>query len=137
MDLVTKLLAVIEETEWAARGATPGPWAATFEGAADAIDGEDEGRWELHSPNEYVRISADMIWPDDIHHIAHNDPHTVLRRCAADRKLVELHRGRHECPSGEGHPTSGYAWFGDDEAPWCTTLHLLADGYNIKVAEDD
>ena len=33
-------------------------------------------------------------------HIALNDPASVLRRCAADRKLLELHaRNMHNCPA--------------------------------------
>ena len=113
MDLVTRLLAAIEETERIANEEHRLPCAS--------FDPCYEPPYEVGP--DYALCDCKV--------------RPVLRRCAADRKVIELHRGGHECPSGEGHPTFGYAWFGDDGAPWCTTLHLLADGYNIKVGEDD
>ncbi|MFH8483641.1 DUF6221 family protein [Streptomyces sp. NPDC018055] len=62
-------------------------------------------------------------------HIALNDPASVLRRCAADRKLIALHGGNmHSCPATDD---TGYLdeWtqFSHDDA--CPVLLHLAEGY--------
>lgn len=77
-------------------------------------------------------------------HIALNDPAAVLRRCAADRKLLALHQpvadhGRYsepQCPiecdgqhSGPSVCASCRDYVGDPvEAP-CPTVLLIAEGY--------
>jgi hypothetical protein len=53
-------------------------------------------------------------------------PESVLADVAAKRQIIELHAGMHECPSGDGYETSGFAYFGVGEELWCTTLRLLA-----------
>lgn len=69
-------------------------------------------------------------------HIAANDPESVLRRCAADRKLIELHRPQQ---TGAGFPdlqecrTCSADSLGDGyqylvPAP-CPSLLALAEGY--------
>lgn len=69
-------------------------------------------------------------------HIAANDPESVLRRCAADRKLLELHRPQQ---TGAGFPdvqecrTCSADSLGDGyqylvPAP-CPSLLALAEGY--------
>lgn len=83
-------------------------------------------------------------------HIALNDPASVLRRCAADRKLIALHavvpdHGRFseaECPancdgdhSGPGVCFSCRTYAGDPvEAP-CPSLRVLAEGYGWTEGE--
>ncbi|MET9053337.1 DUF6221 family protein [Streptomyces bacillaris] len=69
-------------------------------------------------------------------HIALNDPASVLRRCAADRKLIALHHNDgFECPVCAGEP-----WVDEDSegnGEWtrssinapCPTLLALAEGY--------
>ncbi|MEU8683022.1 DUF6221 family protein [Streptomyces sp. NPDC048611] len=64
-----------------------------------------------------------------IAHIALTDPESVLRRCTADRKLLELHGGRgHTCPAKD---ETGYLdeWtqFGHDDT--CPVVQHLAEGY--------
>jgi hypothetical protein len=62
-------------------------------------------------------------------HIALNDPASVLRRCAADRKLLELHAGRmHSCPATD---ETGYLdeWTQFDHSQACPVILLLAEGY--------
>lgn len=71
-------------------------------------------------------------------HIALNDPASVLRRCAADRKLLELHTPT-EWPTGTRAVCPSCArWdndtaMGDDAAspvPFpCPTVFVLAEGY--------
>ena len=56
-------------------------------------------------------------------------PESVLRRCAADRKLLSLHGDRcHSCPAkGE----TGYLdeWTQFDYGDTCPVIQLLAEGY--------
>ncbi|MER8002992.1 DUF6221 family protein [Streptomyces sp. NPDC095613] len=62
-------------------------------------------------------------------HLALHDPESVLRRCAADRKLLELHAGRmHSCPAKD---ETGYLdeWTHFGGAYACPVLELLAEGY--------
>ncbi|RIH58105.1 hypothetical protein D3C59_37200 [Streptomyces sp. SHP22-7] len=62
-------------------------------------------------------------------HAALHDPESVLRRCAADRKLLELHSGRcHSCPAKD---ESGYLdeWTQFDYGDVCPVVELLADSY--------
>lgn len=83
-------------------------------------------------------------------HIALNDPQSVLRRCAADRKLLELHQavpdhGRYsepECPDDcdgqhSGPPVCmacrGYA--GNPLQAPCHTMLALAEGYGLAEGE--
>jgi hypothetical protein len=74
-------------------------------------------------------------------HIAANDPASVLRRCAANRKLLELHRPQ---PDGTGFPDSfqcrtcsqdggdGYQYL--VPAP-CPTVLAIAEGYGWTGGE--
>ncbi|MFD8626635.1 DUF6221 family protein [Streptomyces hygroscopicus] len=83
-------------------------------------------------------------------HIALNDPESVLRRCAADRKILELHQavpdhGRYsepECPADCDRQHSGppvcmacrdYA--GDPLQAPCHTMLALAEGYGWTEGE--
>ncbi len=119
-DILAWLDAAITRHEEAARrlGGEPFtvksyPWGDTFEGV------------ELHE--------------DVIAHISLHDPQTVLRRCAADRKLLALHN-----TPGTVFPDGAYLddnrWcvgcgYGNDGEPLtpdvndCPTLNALAEGY--------
>ncbi|MFF1298104.1 MULTISPECIES: DUF6221 family protein [unclassified Streptomyces] len=62
-------------------------------------------------------------------HIAANDPASVLRRCAADRKLLKLHGGNmHSCPATD---ETDYLdeWTHFDYSQACPVVELLADSY--------
>jgi uncharacterized protein DUF6221 len=62
-------------------------------------------------------------------HIAANDPESVLRRCAVDRKLLELHAGKmHSCPATD---ETGYLdeWTQFSHSEVCPVVEHLADGY--------
>ncbi|KIF66261.1 hypothetical protein HY68_36760 [Streptomyces sp. AcH 505] len=64
-------------------------------------------------------------------HIALNDPESVLRRCAADRKLLELHGGRgHSCPAYDyDGDLDEFARFYNHEV--CPVVQNLAEGYGL------
>lgn len=83
-------------------------------------------------------------------HVALNDPQSVLRRCAADRKLVALHavvpdHGRFtegECPPDcDGEHTTPPVCFscrtyaGDPVQAPCATLRVVAEGYGWTEGE--
>lgn len=68
-------------------------------------------------------------------HIALNDPESVLRRCAADRNLLELHGGRgHGCPA---HDYDGdldeFARFYNHEV--CPVVQHLAESYGFPAGQ--
>jgi len=68
-------------------------------------------------------------------YIAANDPASVLRRCAADRKLLELHGGQgHSCPSYDyDGDLDSFARFYDHEA--CPVVQHLAEGYGWTAGQ--
>lgn len=131
-DLTTRLLAAIEATEFTAKAASPGTW--DFDG--DEEVSEDVGDW----PVAYVRgaMQAPGTQAANGGHIAANDPDTVLRRCAADRKMVNLHATT-VFETIRGNPKYGRDYWcetchvpGDQGGRnWCETLRLLAEGYGI------
>ncbi|WP_416520050.1 DUF6221 family protein [Streptomyces achromogenes] len=104
-------------------------------------------RWVRPVDTDVVRVSDDgIVWfqalSDDIaEHIMHNSPEVVLRRCAADRKLLELHQPQ---PDGSAFPDSmqcrtcshdggdGYQYL--VYAP-CPTVVALAEGYGWTGGE--
>lgn len=67
-------------------------------------------------------------------HIALNDPGSVLRRCAADRKTLELHGGRgHSCPALDyDGDLDEHAKFYNHEV--CPVVQLMAEGYGWTEA---
>lgn len=75
-------------------------------------------------------------------HIAASDPASVLRRCATDRKLLELHRGdgwhcavcaEPEAPSEDSE--GEYVWSRTAMTVPCPTLLTLAEGYGWTGGE--
>jgi hypothetical protein len=67
-------------------------------------------------------------------HIVANDPHAVLRRCAADRKILEVHAPR----GGDWDPYACLGCGSDseygvlvDHTNDCETLLALAEGYGL------
>lgn len=53
----------------------------------------DGGIYRKHPTHEVV----DWVYDDADEHIAANDPASVLARIAADRQILELHTGAHDC----------------------------------------
>ncbi|MFE4915901.1 DUF6221 family protein [Streptomyces sp. NPDC056652] len=83
-----------------------------------------------HNPWDETRNA----W-NNAEHIALNDPESVLRRCAADRKLLELHGNRcHSCPAkGEAGYLDEWTQFDYDDT--CPVVLLLAEGYGWTEGE--
>lgn len=119
----------IDTMETVASAATPGPWITP--------DHDDQvGMLEVRTAHEadiMIGYVADVATAD-AHHIALHDPTTVLRRCAADRKILEVH-----APQGgdwEPHACLGCGTDSEfgvlvDHTNDCETLHALAEGYGL------
>jgi hypothetical protein len=68
-------------------------------------------------------------------YIVANAPESVLRRCAADRKLLELHtRSMHSCPAKDD---TGYLdeWTQFGFSDTCPVILLIAEGYGWTEGE--
>lgn len=117
-DLAVRLLAAIEETERIARE------------AADAhfhFDARDD-----HFVARGLR--SDQI----VRHIIRQDPKATLIRCAADRKIVGLHRTDDRSgwlpdhSYGEIDPACSTCGSQDLAVEWpCDTLRAIAEGYGV------
>ncbi|MFD8516500.1 DUF6221 family protein [Streptomyces antimycoticus] len=97
-------------------------------------------RWVRPVDTDMVRVSEDGIWFQALsheiaEHVVYNSPEVVLRRCAADRKILELHGGRgHSCPGIDADgDLDEYARFYNHEA--CDTIRALAEGYGWTEGE--
>lgn len=119
----------IDRTEAVARDATPGPWITH--------DHDDQvGMLEVRTVHEadiMIGYVADVATVD-AHHIVRHDPASVLRRCAADRKILAIH-----APAGGKWEPYACLGCGDDSEYGalvehtndCETLLALAEGYGL------
>jgi hypothetical protein len=125
-DLATRLLAAIDAKDATARAAAAGTVPDWMGDGTDVISGDG---------HDYLSVAYSLGGPATAIHIAENDPACVIRRCAADRKIVELHGGGgHECSVFDhtGNPDfCHYVLEGDN----CSTMLLLAEGYGIEEAD--
>lgn len=131
-DLVSRLLEAIGETEriaeTAGRDGEPN-WTAGGE-LSETVSTVKYGQPVATGPYGY-------LVPEVREHIAHNDPSSVLRRCAADRKLLAIHvpvenaLGEQVC---ECCATQDIA--GDREGEWpCETVMTRVEAYGLEVSE--
>lgn len=141
-DLVSRLLAAIEETERDAL-AIPAEKRVWWGQPANAAVIADDGWLVVRPVSGYSAM-----------HVARNDPAAVLRRCAADRRRLELHAPEETYCRAEddedGKPVKilycPRCWKGqscDCCAPartrghWpCEEVRLLCDTYGISVEEE-
>lgn len=150
-DLVSRLLAAIEETERLAQDAIdpdrPGThwhWVTdetdTPVAAGELAEAQNHQRVSLRTVEEfessYGMLPAFFLYGEDVQqgageHIAHNDPAAVLRRCTADRGVVDMYRGAQLHPML--HDPYSYA-AGQHDALW-QAVQLIAFGYGISTEE--
>ncbi|MEU9611931.1 DUF6221 family protein [Streptomyces sp. NPDC048209] len=122
----------ISERENAARAAESfGDAFAAGPEAPDCVYGTGPG-------GPYMRVAVPGFEGQTeaaVAHFALNDPASVLRRCAADRKLLKLHGGNmHSCPAtDETDYLDEWTHFGYDDA--CPVVQLLADSYGQTKGE--
>lgn len=126
-DLVSRLLAAIEQTERLAQDATTRPGGHQW-GIAPVSPykwGDDERDTEVIARGKpIVRCDYERGGYLIASHIVHHDPESVARRCAADREIVE---------------TCAF-WLHENDAgidPCArSVLNHLARGYGLSVEEE-
>ncbi|HEX3778614.1 MAG TPA: DUF6221 family protein [Pseudonocardiaceae bacterium] len=137
-DLVTRLLAAIEAKDAKARAVRcPAEWHVG-NGSEEWNSPEMVYMWppEFHTPYE-----QDKHWrglqtdgTEMAEHIADNDPADVLRGCAADRKILNLHLP-HRAGGYVDCLTCRVPYVPEDEAEaWpCDTIRALAERYRLDT----
>lgn len=104
-DLADRLVAAIEETERLARIVQANPnWTVDANTAENAAVNAIEGRLG----------NADII----------------LRRCAADRKIVDEYRRATDDPDGYGEYVDGLV------TAWTKALELIAEYYDLTTSDE-
>ncbi|MFF6866675.1 DUF6221 family protein [Streptomyces ardesiacus] len=101
-------------------------------------DGPTDGRiLVVDDPHPGVKRKISRRWNGSYEglfmaqHVVLHDPESVLRRCAADRKLLDLHGARHhDCPVYDDDGDLDQEHFYDHEA--CPVVVLLAESYGWK-----
>ncbi|HEY1395008.1 DUF6221 family protein [Roseateles sp.] len=125
-DLVARLREAIGETEQVAKDAEQENWRWYAEDKTVMTHGQD-GEWEGY------RTTGTRA---DAEHIARHDPTTVIRRCAADRKILDLH-GLMPRPLKNGMPTGWACSICDDgEGTYnypCETVQIVAEFYEVEA----
>jgi hypothetical protein len=119
----------IDAVEQAARACPPWPWV--FEPDDDAVVAADG----IQVADVFALSGGQLRAAGAF--IAANDPDATLRRCAADRKLLEIHNyhgGTYDvlACTGCGYDDRGYLV---DHLNDCETLQALAAGYGITDDE--
>lgn len=95
-------------------------------------------RWVRPVGTDVVRISEDGIWfqalSDEIaEHVVCNDPQSVLRRCAADRKLIyEVRRTAENAKNNPWDRMHGYGPYAD---AMLAAVKVIAEGYGWTGGE--
>lgn len=123
------LHATLDAVQAEAEAARPGPWAvwSAHHNVAVVHDSGQRSGSGLPLGPLVVSASSDHALPDAVH-IARHNPAAVLRRIKADRKLIAMHVGDHECwvydPTGETD-RSTFVLTGET----CSTVQLLAEGW--------
>lgn len=110
---------------------------------AEAARGQGNGQWRHDSSYEngyvYDDVDQPVVYdesaplPEEAAHIALNDPASVLRRCAADRKILARHRLDPDAYWSEAAMCQGCGVSGDCDWPVTDNLNdcpeLLDLGY--------
>jgi hypothetical protein len=127
----------IDTVEAAARAATDGPWHVTeYDYPTDFAAGIGTALGEVDVVGHgYEGGGVEHL--ADARHIAFHDPAAVLRRCAADRKIIARHQLD---PDVYWAPAcAGCGTYGDQDMPYtdnlneCPELLDLAEGYGITT----
>lgn len=127
-DLVSRLLAAIEETEQEAKHTEPGPWGVW--------PGDVPGEFVVHTdyngkpaPDRVATTHGLHCAEQNARWIAMNDPAAVLRRYAADKRQVQ--RLAEMVELGEEYYDNPTVWDLVQDS-----LKDFADSYGISVEEE-
>lgn len=120
--LADRLRTAIDAEEARAHALPPFPWRVFPDGDDQVLAADDLPVAEAFAlSSNQQRLVAE--------HIARHDPAAVLRRCAADRKILDLH-------------ATALAWYegnqGVDPDPsevntLCTVVEALAEAYGVEA----
>ncbi len=121
---------------------------------AEAARGQGAGQWRHESshPNGYVYDERDQPvvydegapFPEEAEHIAFHDPASVLRQCAADRKILAEHPYTTRVINPiDGSTSAGFGcetchdWDGVPEGRGnCATILAVAEAYGMEAVRD-
>lgn len=114
-DLVAAIRAALDETERIARACWPG---VDFHASEDPSNPGtfDVEAYESGSLGNFVEVGR--VAAPFAEHIARHDPAAVLRRCAADRELIEMYEAR-----------------GGDLATLEAVFEVIAEAYGVEGAQ--
>lgn len=111
--------------------------------AATGAKGDTPGVWDDKSePATWIVLydSSGKLTLGQHRHIALHDPAAVLRRCAADRKILARHRLDPEAIWYEAAMCGGCGDYGDQELPYTENLNdcpeLLDLGYGYGLTPE-
>lgn len=126
--LVADLLAAIEATEADARdaGSRSLTWARA-EHPSVPWGVEDAPAEILSGGRVYMTFETDRGAPLAVAHVLRHDPASVLRRCAADRKLVQRHK-----PVTDADGNGEYCFHCAETWP-CPDLLDRAEAYGLPI----
>lgn len=150
-DILAWLDRAISEREEAVRSAATDPIASmSHQFASDAETlrrdiscgrSAQDGRLEYDKGQADALHWASVVLPERMKPLSLHDPESVLRRCAADRKLLELHQPMEDpavIPPNYLHcHTCCAPLLGEmDQVPFpCATVLALAEGYGWTGGE--
>lgn len=100
MSLIEQLRAAIDETEQIARGAWQENWRWYAEDKTVMTHADQRGDWDGY------RTAGTRA---DAEHIARHDPESVLRRCAADREILDAYEHADKVAGDGISPEGNYA----------------------------
>lgn len=144
-DLLAWLDRAISEREDAAHRAASDPIASMSHKFAEDAENmrrdiasgrsAQDGRLEYDKGQADALHWASVVLPERMKPLSLHDSESVLRRCAADRKLLELHGGRgHGCPAYDyDGDLDEFARFYNHEA--CPVVQHLAEAYGWTAGQ--
>lgn len=132
-DLHAWITQQIDKVEAGTHSATAGPWSADMDDDTVFAEAGTVARmWDYVRSGSDVQVKADMGLI-----ITHADPIAVLRRCAADRKILARHRRDPDTYWADRAMCQGCGTTGDCDWPVtdnlndCPELLDLAEGYGL------
>jgi hypothetical protein len=139
-DLLAWLETAIARRELIARSAADSVGGLSWDGSERDVSARESG--DTVADGVTYGDMWEPMQQEACDHIALNDPESVLRRCAADRKLIAAHPVTRDVITVQPDGTHGFGCavchhedlltVGDG---WCDTLLALAEGYGWTGGE--
>lgn len=130
-DLISDLLAAIEAREELARRTEPGRWAVwPSDMPGEFVVARRNERTGTQDPDRVATTHGLYCAEQNARFIADNDPSSVLRRCEADRKIVEIYRDLCSKETGQAWDLSTRT---GAHMMMIRVLDALASAYSVSV----